>query len=168
LNVGLACFSGNLIWPLLDFKRIGGFWNELHHGRCEDGELGLRAVAQGIPISYASLARGWHLDHPTDVAEKMRRNARDVPMLNERHPWVAGHDVFVVEEDGRLPPLDPRHGEGRVRRAGSGRRLARRGPQERHPHNGRAGRWRGRVQEGEHRLLAHRQRRPAARARGGT
>jgi GT2 family glycosyltransferase len=101
LNVGLACFSGNLIWPLLDFKRTGGFWNELHHGRCEDGELGLRAVAQGIPISYASLARGWHLDHPTDVAEKMRRNARDVPMLNERHPWVAGHDVFVVEEDGR-------------------------------------------------------------------
>lgn len=101
LNVGLACFSGNLIWPLLDFKRIGGFWNELHHGRCEDGELGLRAVACGVPISYASLARGWHLDHPTNVAEKMRRNARDVPMLNERHPWVAGHDVFVVEEDGR-------------------------------------------------------------------
>jgi GT2 family glycosyltransferase len=58
LNVGLACFSGNLIWPLLDLKRIGGFWDELHHGRCEDGELGLRAVACGVPISYASLARG--------------------------------------------------------------------------------------------------------------
>lgn len=101
LNVGLACFSGNLVWPLAEFVRIGGFWNELHHGRCEDGELGLRAVACGTRISFAPLARGWHLDHPTNVAEKMRRNARDVPMINARHPWVAGSDVFVVEEDGR-------------------------------------------------------------------
>lgn len=100
LNVGLACFSGNLIWPLVDFKRAGGFWSEIHHGRCEDGELGLRAVALGVPISFASLARGWHMWHPTNDAEKMRRNARDVPMLNARHPWVASDDVFVVDEEG--------------------------------------------------------------------
>jgi hypothetical protein len=101
LNVGLACYSGNLIWPIEEFTRIGGFWNELYHGRCEDGELGLRAVAEGVPISFAPRARGWHISHPMDVPEKLRRNERDVPMLNRRHPWVQGEGVFVVERDGR-------------------------------------------------------------------
>lgn len=131
LSAGLACFSGNLVWPIDEFTRIGGFWDELHHGRCEDGELGLRAVACGVPISYVRGARGWHLDHPRDYETILRRNERDVPMLNNRHPWVAGicqcghaeadHDpngvrpccacdcakldkkvgLFVVEEDGK-------------------------------------------------------------------
>jgi hypothetical protein len=29
------------------------------------------------------------------------RNARDVPMLNDRHPWVEQHGVYVVERDGK-------------------------------------------------------------------
>lgn len=101
LSAGLACFSGNLIWPLDEFTRIGGFWDELHHGRCEDGELGLRAVACGVPISFVRGARGWHLDHPINVPLTLERNERDVPMLNARHPWVQGEGVFVVEEDGK-------------------------------------------------------------------
>jgi GT2 family glycosyltransferase len=101
LNVGLACFSGNLMWPIAEFMRIGGFWSEIHHGRCEDGELGLRAVALGVPITCCPTARGYHLAHPVNHAEALRRNERDVPMINARHPWVEGEDVFVVDRDGR-------------------------------------------------------------------
>lgn len=101
LNVGLGCFSGNLVWPIEEFIRIGGFWNEIHHGRCEDGELGLRAVAQGVPITSCPGARGYHLWHPVNMSLAQERNARDVPMLNERHPWVEGEGLLVVERDGR-------------------------------------------------------------------
>lgn len=99
LSAGLACFSGNLVWPLHEFVRIGGFWNELHHGRCEDGELGLRAVACGVPISFVRGARGWHLDHPINIELTLERNSRDVPMLNERHPWVEGRCSCAHPED---------------------------------------------------------------------
>jgi hypothetical protein len=100
LSAGLACFSGNLIWPLDRFAKVGGFWNDIHHGRCEDGELGLRAVQMGIPIGFVGIAQGWHLWHERNVAWAQEANARDVPMLNERHPWVeqrctCGHNKLV-------------------------------------------------------------------------
>jgi hypothetical protein len=101
LAAGLACFSGNLLWPIDDFMRVGGFWSELHHGRCEDGELGLRAVAMGVAISFAAAARGWHLWHPVNTQLALARNARDVPLLDARHPWVQGADVFMVDRDGK-------------------------------------------------------------------
>lgn len=101
LSAGLACFSGNLVWPLAEFERVGGFWNDLHHGRCEDGELGLRAVSMQVPISYVAGARGWHLYHDFDPNLVQERNARDVPMLNERHPWVEGEGMFVEDADGK-------------------------------------------------------------------
>lgn len=101
LSAGLACFSGNLVWPISEFTRVGGFWSEIHHGRCEDGELGLRAVAMGVGISFAAKARGWHLAHPVNMELALERNARDVPMLNARHPWVQGSEVFVVNRDGK-------------------------------------------------------------------
>lgn len=101
LSAGLANFSGNLIWPISEFQRVGGFWNELHHGRCEDGELGLRAVAMGVPMSFVREARGWHLEHPRNIRWIEETNAIDVPKLNERHPWVQGEGLFVVEEDGK-------------------------------------------------------------------
>lgn len=101
LSAGLACFSGNLVWPIDKFKKVGGFWNELHHGRCEDGELGLRAVAMGVPISFVPEARGWHLYHDINYQWVIGANTRDVPMLNARHPWVEGEGLLVVEEDGR-------------------------------------------------------------------
>jgi hypothetical protein len=101
LSAGLACFSGNLLWPIDEFIRVGGFWSEIHHGRCEDGELGLRAVAMGVPISFAAAARGWHLWHEVNTGLALERNARDVPMLNDRHPWVQGTDVFMVDRDGK-------------------------------------------------------------------
>lgn len=101
LNVGLGCFSGNLLWPISEFTRIGGFWNDIHHGRCEDGELGLRAVAHGTPITMERGARGYHLHHPVNHHLAVARNTRDVPMLNARHPWVQGEGMFVVEQDGR-------------------------------------------------------------------
>jgi GT2 family glycosyltransferase len=100
LAAGLACFSGNLLWPIAEFVRVGGFWSELHHGRCEDGELGLRAVAMGVPISFAAAARGWHLWHEVNTGLVLERNARDVPLINDRHPWLHGTDVFMVDRDG--------------------------------------------------------------------
>lgn len=108
LSAGLACFSGNLVWPIDEFVRVGGFWNELHHGRCEDGELGLRAVACGVPISFVAKARGWHLYHGADPAPTgewvewaTSVNAIDVPKIDERHHWLHGAGLFVVEEDGK-------------------------------------------------------------------
>lgn len=104
LAAGLGCFSGNLVWPTDLFKRVGGFWNELHHGRCEDGELGIRAVAMGIGISFVTGARGWHLDHGRDIGWITRTNAIDVPKLAARHPWRElehGDELFVVDEDGK-------------------------------------------------------------------
>lgn len=101
LAAGLACFSGNLVWPVDEFIRVGGFWNELHHGRCEDGELGLRAVSMQVPISFAREARGWHLEHPVNMELSIQRNQRDVPMLNDRHPWVERGAVFLSDRDGK-------------------------------------------------------------------
>lgn len=101
LAAGLACFSGNLVWPIDEFERVGGFWPQIHHGRCEDGELGLRAVAMDVPISFVPEARGWHLCHPVNHDLALARNSRDVPMLNARHPWVEGSGVFMVDRDGK-------------------------------------------------------------------
>lgn len=111
LSMGLACFSGNAVWPLDRFQEVGGFWDSLHHGRCEDGELGLRAVAMGMPIAMVREARGFHLWHGGDPAptEEWTTWARgvndiDVPKIQERHPWKelpgGGMELFVVEEDG--------------------------------------------------------------------
>lgn len=100
LSAGLACFSGNLVWPIEEFERVGGFWSEIHHGRCEDGELGLRAVSMEVPISFIAKARGFHLWHPVNMNLAIERNTRDVPMLNARHPWVQGTDVFLSDRDG--------------------------------------------------------------------
>lgn len=110
LAAGLACFSGNLVWPIDLFKKVGGFWDEIHHGRCEDGELGLRAVGMGIGVSFVKEARGWHMAHPIDIDLVTARNAIDVPKINARHPWKelgapkelgGGDELFVVDEDGK-------------------------------------------------------------------
>lgn len=101
LSVGLGCFSGNLLWRVDEFERVGGFWAELHHGRCEDGELGLRAVAMDVGIAMSPAARGWHLWHEINVDVVLARNARDVPMLNERHPWVETDGLeLTVDREG--------------------------------------------------------------------
>lgn len=99
LNVGLACFGGNLNWDRKLFEEMGGFWNEVHRG--EDGELGLRAVAHGIPITCAPGARGWHLWHPVDLPKIERENEHNIPMIDARHPWIKGEGVFVVDRDGK-------------------------------------------------------------------
>lgn len=111
LSAGLACFSGNLVWPIARFKHVGGFWNEIHHGRCEDGELGLRAVQMGIPIGFVGNAQAWHLWHTRNQALAEEWNMRDVPMLNERHPWLeqrctCGHNegVHAVVDSKRVGP----------------------------------------------------------------
>jgi len=105
LAAGLACFSGNLVWPVGEFERVGGFWRDIHHGRCEDGELGLRAVAMGVGITFVRGARAWHLWHERNIEWILRTNAIDVPKIQERHPWrelgQGGQELFVVEEDGK-------------------------------------------------------------------
>lgn len=101
LGAGLACFSGNLIWPIRRFQDIGGFNIELHHGRCEDGELGLRACEHGVPMSFVREARGWHVWHPIDTAAVIAKNQRDVPLLNAMHPWVQQVGLRVVDKDGK-------------------------------------------------------------------
>lgn len=101
INVALGCFGGNIVYPIADFNRIGGFWNELYHGRCEDGELGLRAIAEGCGMALVAKARGYHQWHTVDMAGALKKNERDVPMLNARHPWVQNEGYVVTEGDGR-------------------------------------------------------------------
>lgn len=100
LGVALGNFGGNLVWPISEFTRIGGFHRMLHHGRCEDGELGLRAASHLIPMSLVAGARGYHMAHPVNHELAMERNRRDVPMLNSWHPWVEGKGLIVTEADG--------------------------------------------------------------------
>lgn len=101
LGASLACFGGNLIWPVDAFEEIGGFHVDLHHGRCEDGELGLRACERGVPMSLVRDARAWHVHHPVDGGGAMQKNARDVPLLNSMHPWVENEGLRVVDADGK-------------------------------------------------------------------
>lgn len=101
LNFALANFSGNLMWPVSEFKRVGGFWNEINMGRCEDGELGLRASSLGVASSVVPKARAWHLWHPINTAWVVGANARDVPKLNERHPWVEEKGMIIADKDGK-------------------------------------------------------------------
>lgn len=100
LGVALGCFGGNLVWPIDRFVEVGGFHSMLHHGRCEDGELGLRAASHRIPMALVPEARGYHIEHPRDQAYAMRLNEREVPLINEWHPWVQEAGLIVTTEDG--------------------------------------------------------------------
>jgi glycosyltransferase involved in cell wall biosynthesis len=101
MGAGLACFGGNLVWPVREFEEIGGFHINLHHARCEDGELGLRACERGVPMQFVGAAHAWHVWHPRDDGESTRRNERDVPLLNRMHPWVEKQGLRVVAKDGK-------------------------------------------------------------------
>lgn len=101
LGMGLGCLSGNLMWPLEQFKQIGGFWNEIHMGRCEDGELGLRAASLGVPMSVVREARAFHMGHEINYELVEQKNSRDVPLLHERHGKVEETGLKVVNEDGK-------------------------------------------------------------------
>lgn len=100
LGVALGCFGGNLVWPIAEFTRIGGFHPMLYHGRCEDGELGLRAAAHRIPMVLVPDARGFHVSHPVNHELAFQRNQRDVPLLNSWHPWVQEKGLIVTDQDG--------------------------------------------------------------------
>ncbi len=101
LGVALGNFSGNIMWPIKEFQRVGGFWSELHAGRCEDGELGIRACAMGVPMSLASKARAYHMGHEVDLQAVEAKNSRDVPLLNARHPYVQEQGLVVADQDGK-------------------------------------------------------------------
>lgn len=100
IGAALACFGGNLLWPRDWFEEIGGFHPELHHGRCEDGELGLRSAEHGLPMGYVKHARALHVWHPRNMQWILRANEIDVPKLNRMHPWVQNDGLRVVPEDG--------------------------------------------------------------------
>ena len=100
LGVALGCFGGNLVWPIDEFIRVGGFHHMLHHGRCEDGELGLRAATHRIPMALVREARGYHVAHAVNHELAVARNARDVPLINAWHPWVEEKGIVMAEQDG--------------------------------------------------------------------
>lgn len=111
IEFALANFGGNIIYPLEEFKRVGGFWNELSAGRVEDGEMGLRCASMGVPMTVVPKARGWHLDHPVNMQWKLETNAKEVPKINERHHWVEEKGIIMVEKDGkRFDWVDPKTG----------------------------------------------------------
>jgi len=101
IHYALANFGGNIMYPVKEFTRVGGFWDELSAGRAEDGEMGLRCASMGIPMAVVPDARGYHLDHPVNHQWKIDTNAVEVPMINERHPWVQDEGIIVVDKDGK-------------------------------------------------------------------
>jgi glycosyltransferase involved in cell wall biosynthesis len=108
INFAMANFGGNIVYPRNDFRSIGGFWDDLSAGRVEDGEMGLRCASVGIPMCAVPKARAQHLEHPVNHQWKIDTNAIEVPMLDERHPWVHNHGVFVADNDGkRFEWIDP-------------------------------------------------------------
>jgi GT2 family glycosyltransferase len=108
LAAGLACFGGNLVWRIEAFMAVGGFWNELHAARVEDGELGARACALGVPMRFVAQARGWHMHHDVDHARVAEINAVEVPMIDARHPWIAQAGVDLDETTQSSTPPPPR------------------------------------------------------------
>ena len=100
LSVGLACFGGNLVYPVAMFEAVGGFHRDLHHGRCEDGELGMRATQMGLPTSFVKNARGWHVWHSRVPGHAEKANLRDVPLLNAWHEWAHEKGLVMTDQDG--------------------------------------------------------------------
>lgn len=101
LSYALACFGGNLVWKIDSFKEVGGFHPDLHMGRCEDGELGLRAASLGkmmVPVKDASV---YHIPHSSDLRSKTIKNERDVNLIHEWHGWVEHEGLRVVDKDGK-------------------------------------------------------------------
>lgn len=100
-EAALACFGGNVVWPVTQFEALGGYDAALHHGRCEDGDLGARAAGAGVPIVFRRDARAWHVHHPVDLDQVYERNARDVPVILQRLDWAAlRHGLRLVPEEG--------------------------------------------------------------------
>lgn len=100
LNYALACWAGNLMWKIKSFTEVGGFHADLHMGRCEDGELGLRASSLGkimMPVKGADL---YHIPHASNYNDKIEKNKRDVPLIQKWHPWVQEQGLIVSSKDG--------------------------------------------------------------------
>jgi GT2 family glycosyltransferase len=100
MGAGGAQYGGNLVWPIDLFTGIGGFHPSMFHGRCEDGELGFRAIAHGIGVSFVREARGFHLHHSRNMEWILRANARDVPLFKTWHPWLDDYRTIATVKDG--------------------------------------------------------------------
>lgn len=100
LGAALANFSGNLVWPVEEFRRTGGFHMNLTAGRVDDGEYGVRAAVNGVASSFVGQARGLHIWHPVNLDWVLATNTREVPLINQWHPYIEGLGVIPVEEDG--------------------------------------------------------------------
>lgn len=87
-GAALACITVNLVWPVHMFNKVGGFRTDLI--RTEDGELGLRAAEHGIGVSFVKDSQVFHVWHERNLPFILERNAIEVPLLDEMHPWVKG------------------------------------------------------------------------------
>lgn len=101
LAAALGNFSGNLVWPAKKFLEVGGFHPELTAGRCDDGELGLRAARDGIGTCFVAGAVAHHWWHPVNSRWVLETNARDVPIIDRLHPWVRRVGLVPRPEDGQ-------------------------------------------------------------------
>lgn len=100
LGAALANFSGNLVWPVKEFIRTGGFHLNLSAGRVDDGEYGVRAAVNGVATSFVAQARGMHVWHPINMDWVLATNSREVPLLNSWHPYIQELGVIPVKQDG--------------------------------------------------------------------
>jgi glycosyltransferase involved in cell wall biosynthesis len=101
LGAALANFSGNLVWPLDEFKRVGGFHPGLSAGRVDDGELGVRAATYGIGTSFLFENKGHHIYHDVDGARVRRINTAEVPLINQWHPYIQELGIVPRDLDGK-------------------------------------------------------------------
>lgn len=66
--------TGNLSMPRRLWNRIGGLDPQFARAR-EDLELGVRLIAQGLPLRYAPDAFAWHHEHATSSLQSACRRA---------------------------------------------------------------------------------------------
>lgn len=81
-------FTGNVSAKVELLRRAGGFDESFRGAANEDIELGLRLDAHGMRLAYDAEAVVEHC-HPTDLTaaiERLRRSARWLAPLAERHP----------------------------------------------------------------------------------
>ena len=91
--------AGNVSMMKSDFKSLGGFDESFRYIEgfkgacsCEDWELGVRAITQGLDFHYCAQAYADHFEHETTNLRKFMARAtqegRGEFMMAERHPEI--------------------------------------------------------------------------------
>ena len=102
--VGNNVCSGNVSFPLADYKAVGGFDASLK--RSEDAELGLRLEGAGLELVFDRDAHVLHASDHVDLQKWMastERYGRFDQRIGDKHPGLAHADPYRYLFNQALP-----------------------------------------------------------------